>query len=188
MIASTEIPVDLEARQAGDPLYRRQGEPIRLGPVQWRETRTTAEGEPDKMVVKSSVKDEMPRWSARFVTAALPREIVDNSTPLQIWEGTVLDIDPTNAVMRVVLDAKIGQIPRHTAEIDLQWVSEQDHDLLRNGAIFYLTLYKRTKPTVENSQELRFRRRPAWSSTQLKRIDHDAAALRSKMKVLPSAR
>jgi hypothetical protein len=67
--------------------------------------------------------------------------------------------------MRVSLEAKMVPIPRHQAEIDLEWVAEQDQDLVRPGAIFYLTLFKRTKRgSVENAQELRFRRRPAWSS------------------------
>ena len=65
--------------------------------------------------------------------------------PLQIWEGTVLDINRAAGVMQVLLDAKIGQMPRHTGEIDLEWVDDQDQDLVRPGAVFYLTLFKRTK-------------------------------------------
>jgi hypothetical protein len=118
---------------------------------------------------------------------ALP-EISADSTPLQIWEGTVVEVDRSAGVMQVLLDAKIGQMPRHTGEIELQWVAEQDQDLLRPGAVFYLTLFKRTKRgSVENSQELRFRRRPAWSSAQLKKIQQDAATLLSKMTALPSS-
>jgi hypothetical protein len=72
-------------------------------------------------------------------------------------------------------------------EIDLEWVAEQDQDLVRPGAVFYLTLFKRTKRgSVENAQELRFRRRPAWSSGQLKQIEQDAARLLAKMKPLPT--
>lgn len=109
-----------------------------------------------------------------------------DSTPLQIWEGTVFEVD--HMVMRVLLDAKMGQVPRHTAEIDLEWVSDQDKDLVRPGAVFYLTLFKRTKRgSVENSQELRFRRRPSWSPIQLKRIEDAATKLVAKMKALPTA-
>ncbi len=90
--------------------------------------------------------------------------------------------------MQVLLDAKIGQMPRHTGEIDLEWVSEQDQDLVRPGAVFYLTLFKRTKHgSIENSQELRFRRRPSWTVAQLKQIEEDAATLLSKMKTLPTS-
>lgn len=110
-----------------------------------------------------------------------------NSTPLQIWEGTVVEVDRTTGTMQVLLDAKMGQMPQHTGEIEIKWVDEQDQDLVRPGAVFYLTLFKRTKPSVENAQELRFRRRPAWSATQIEQIERDAIMLRSKMKACPVA-
>lgn len=106
-----------------------------------------------------------------------------DATPLQIWEGTVLEVDDTAQVMHVLLDAKMGDVPRHTGDIDLEWVAEQDRDLVQPGAVFYLTLFKRTtRGSVQNSQELRFRRRPAWSPAQIKQVERDAAMLRSKMK------
>jgi len=99
----------------------------------------------------------------------------------------VVEVDNPARVMRVSLEAKMEPIPRHMAEIDLEWVTEQDQDLVRPGAVFYLTLFKRTKRgSVENAQELRFRRRPAWSSGQLQQIEHDAAMLLAKMKPLPT--
>lgn len=120
---------------------------------------------------------------------ALPATASADSTPLQIWEGTVIEVDNNSRVMRVMrvsLDSKMGAIPRHVGEIDLEWVAEQDQDLVRPGAVFYLTLFKRTKRgSVENAQELRFRRRPAWSAAQLRRVEQEAAMLLSKMKPLP---
>lgn len=116
-----------------------------------------------------------------------PTYVSANSTPLQIWEGTVVDVDRAAGTMQVLLDAKIGQMPQHTGEIDLEWVDDQDQDLVRPGAVFYLMLFKRTKPSVENAQELRFRRRPAWSASQIEQIERDAAMLRSKMKARPVA-
>ncbi len=111
-----------------------------------------------------------------------------DSIPLQIWEGTVIQLDDVAGSMHVMLNAKIGQVPRHTADINLEWVTDQDKDLIRPGAIFYLTLFKRTKRgSIENSQELRFRRRPSWSESQLKRIDKDSSKLLIKMKELPQA-
>ena len=118
--------------------------------------------------------------------AMVPREVSANSTPLQIWEGTVLEVNRAASVMQVLLDAKIGQIPRHTGEIELEWVSDQDQDLVCPGAVFYLTLFKRSKRgSIENAQELRFRRRPSWSAAQLKQIEEDAAMLLSKIKRCP---
>ena len=89
--------------------------------------------------------------------------------------------------MQVLLEAKIGQMPRHTGEIELDSVSPQDQDLVRPGAVFYLTLYKRTIPSVENIQELRFRRRPSWSAAQLTQVERDSSMFLSKMKAPPSA-
>lgn len=105
------------------------------------------------------------------------------STPIQIWEGTVIEVDHANRNMKVMLDAKMEEIPKHTGEIDLEWVAEQDEDLVRPGGVFYLTLFKRTKRgSIENVQELRFRRRPSWSTEQIKQVNKDAEMLLSKMK------
>jgi len=107
---------------------------------------------------------------------------------IQLWEGCVLSLDLQNEVMNVLLSAKIGQVPEHTAEISLQWVADQDRDLVQPGAVFYLTLFKQLRRgSVQNSQELRFRRRPAWSRQQIERIQVDAAMIRSKLKARPIA-
>ncbi|MCM8622918.1 MAG: hypothetical protein NFW16_14575 [Candidatus Accumulibacter sp.] len=111
-----------------------------------------------------------------------------DASVIQIWEGRVLSVDLQSDVMSVLLSAKIGQVSDHTAEIDLQWVADQDRDLVQPGAVFYLTLFKRLRRgSIENAQELRFRRRPAWSRQQIQRIQTDAAMLRSKMKARPIA-
>lgn len=109
-----------------------------------------------------------------------------DASPLQIWEGRVLSVDSARRVMEVLLSAKL--IPDHTGEIDLEWVSEQDADLVRPGAVFYLTLYKRWKrTTVENSQELRFRRMPSWTKGQLQQVQQDTRMLLSKVRAAPIA-
>lgn len=115
--------------------------------------------------------------------------IMADTVPLQIWEGTVLSVDPDEGIISTQLVAKIGEVARHTADISFEWISEQDKELVQPGAIFYLTLYKRTKlaGSIENSQELRFRRRPSWSSMELKRIDKRASTLLAKMTSLPIA-
>ena len=107
---------------------------------------------------------------------------------IQLWEGRVLEVDLQNELMQVLLTAKIGQIPEHSAEIELQWVSEQDRDLVVAGAVFYLTLYKQTRRgSIKNSQELRFRRRPAWSKQQVQKIYADADLILAKMQSRPIA-
>jgi len=116
-------------------------------------------------------------------------ETQSDTSPLQIWEGRVLCIDHENKSMEVRLSAKMAQMPDHTGEISLEWVSEQDMDLVRPGAVFYLSLYKRLlgphRGTVENAQELRFRRQPNWTKNQLKQVDIDAQMLLSKVRSSP---
>ena len=86
--------------------------------------------------------------------------------------------------MQVLLSAKKGAIPEHTGTISLRSVAEQDADLVKPGAVFYLTMFNQTKRggTIVNSQELQFRRRPNWSKSQLERIDERAEKFISKMK------
>lgn len=108
---------------------------------------------------------------------------------IQVWEGTVLSVDRESQSMLTKLHAKIGDIPDHSGEIDLEWVADQDADLVCPGAVFYLTLYKKRKRggTIENSQELRFRRRPSWSRQQIDLIDATAERLLSKLKASADA-
>ena len=133
-----------------------------------------------------SVDTQREFAASKVVANDLPESRADVA-PLVVWEGIVVKVDEKARVIQVQLDAKIGQMPRHTADIDFGSIAPQDQELVRPGAVFYLTLYKRARPSVENIEELRFRRRPSWSRTQLGRIDKDASEILSKMKALPTA-
>jgi hypothetical protein len=114
----------------------------------------------------------------------------DDAAVLQIWEGTVLDVDMKHQLMRAQLRAKQpGQMEDHVGDIHFEWVTEQDLQLIRPGAVFYLTLYKTRRPggTLVNSQELRFRRLPAWTQSQLAQVDAMAEAMMKKIKARPVA-
>lgn len=186
---STDVPMALGSDLAGDPASRGQGEPIRVKPVERLVSGTTAAWDPDLPYDTALARSEVPKrtFAAPMASALVPREVSANSSPIQVWEGTVIAVNRPAGVMQIQLDAKIGQLPRHTGEIDLEWVDDQDEDLVRPGAVFYLTLFKRTKPSVENAQELRFRRRPSWSAAQLKQIEKEAAMILSKMKSLSTS-
>jgi hypothetical protein len=81
-------------------------------------------------------------------------EVSADSTPIQIWEGTVIEVDRLAGVMQVLFDAKMGKVPRHTAEIELEWVSDQDLDLVLPGAVFYLTLFNAAIQTRRQSRRI----------------------------------
>lgn len=116
---------------------------------------------------------------------------VPRTAPIQIWEGRVVSVDRKKGIMEVLLSAKFGEVPDHTGEISLEWVVEQDAGLVVPGAIFYWTLYKETKRgSISNSQELRFRRLPSWSRTQIENMRVEAekilARIRSQDQANPS--
>jgi hypothetical protein len=128
----------------------------------------------------------LPRVPTLAALAGRPLGISADSAVMEIWEGVVLNVDFDARWMDVTLEAKTTQIPLHTGRIDLEWVTDQDMDLLRPGAVFYLTLYRQSiQGTIRNAQELRFRRRPGWSKEQLDKVAHDAAAISGKLKARP---
>lgn len=189
MTSLTDFPMSLELFQPVDPVLRRQGKAKNLKPVMLQVSRTTANWNTDFPEGTALARSGAPQrtFAAPMANASVLRVVRADSAPIQVWEGTVLTVDQAAGVMQVLLEAKIGQMPRHTGEIELDSVSPQDQDLVRPGAVFYLTLYKRTIPSVENVQELRFRRRPSWSAAQLTQIERDASMFLSKMKALPTA-
>jgi len=103
---------------------------------------------------------------------------------IQIWEGKILDVDNVELSMNVILKDINGSAPDHSMDISMEWVSEQDYDLVKLGAVFYLTLYKETKRgSIRNSQELRFRRLPSWSKSQLDSFNEKATQLLKRFSV-----
>lgn len=173
----------------GDPRLSRQEEKRKLEPIEDLHRVTTwAQG--DELLETIALKrtfSERKFYSPPVAKRVLPSDVRVSSTPLQVWEGTVLEVDFEKQSMEVLLTPTMGKGSRHTGEIELEWVSQQDLDLVAPGAVFYLTLFKRSLPSVENAQELRFRRMPAWSAAQIKKIKEAAAALESKIKDLPLA-
>ena len=100
------------------------------------------------------------------------------AAPIEVWEGEVKSVDYDAQMMYVYLRSKFTQAPDHSGEIALEWITDQDKDLVRPGAVFYWTLYKETRRgSIRNSQELRFRRLPSWSKNQLQRIEAEASKL-----------
>lgn len=103
--------------------------------------------------------------------------------PIEIWEGTVESIE--DDVMCCILVAKIDRsMDRHIVQIDLEFVSDQDKALVKPGAVFYLTISRivRKSGVVEKQQNLRFRRDPLWTASQIRNLERQVDVLESKVK------
>lgn len=109
---------------------------------------------------------------------------IQNTKPIQIWEGVVLAVDWQKSQISAKLRARIGHFPEHTANFSFEWIPDQDMDLVVPGAVFYLTLFRKLKRgSIENSQELRFRRLPSWSNMQVRKVYEAADVLEKGMKI-----
>lgn len=117
------------------------------------------------------------------------RQVMPSTMPVQLWEGVVKALDASSLAMQVILTDKLGGLEDHAAEISLEWVSDQDKDLIRPGAVFYLTLYKEISPggTCRNSQELRFRRLPNWTKREVEAVSVEASSLLGQFRPKPLA-
>lgn len=184
----TNMPVLSKWASVGSVALGPQGEARNFAPVE-KTPGTTRVVDLDTKPVTSLNVIGVPQksYESPMTRSAYASDVNANSVPMQIWEGTVVEVDRESDTMQVLLDAKMGQSPQHTAEIELRWVDDQDQELVRPGAVFYLTLFMRTKPSVENAQELRFRRRPTWTSSQIEQIERDAAELQLKIQTAPLA-
>ena len=172
-----------------------QASPILLAPkLEYRDASTgmgsylSREQQPSNMLTLQPPNGAQRFYSPPMVNALVDTPIDQDSTPLQVWEGVVKEVDRDAQTMQVVLTPRMFIDEPHTADIELQWVTEQDQDLVRPGAVFYLTLFKRTsRGSISNSQELRFRRFPSWTKSQIGEIDKQAGLLLSKMRASPVA-
>lgn len=136
-------------------------------------TPRTTQGNAEKM---GGTKSALRKVGIAPVEAARRPAPGVHSIPIQIWEGTVIDVDCKAGTIEAMLDAKLGSLPRHAATIAFDWIPAQDYPLVAPGAVFYLTLYRETeRSSIRNAQEIRFRRLPSWSKAHLKRISNDAA-------------
>ena len=169
--------------------YDYQIEPSKLRAVEVHQGSTAGLAFKDATSAVTSESQLTKEFLPPIPAKAMETSVGSDASVIQLWEGRVLTVDEVNETMQVLLSAKIGQVPDHTGEIELQWVAEQDRDLVKPGAVFYLTLYRQLRRgSVKNAQELRFRRRPTWSNHQLQQIQKDTEMILSKMKAKPLAK
>lgn len=145
--------------------------------------------------VRSTVAEIPPKHNHGFTkgvsqaASRMPRvssQVTAYTAPIAVFEGTVRSVDRAAEVMYVTLTSKTRDVSDHAADISFAWVNPQDLDLIAPGAVFYLSLYKeRRGGTIRNTEELRFRRMPAWTRTQIARVRDDAERLYSKLQARP---
>ena len=100
---------------------------------------------------------------------------------IHLWEGRVLSVDTKDNCMNALLVSETDNMEDHKATFSLEWVPDQDIDLVIPGAIFYLIMYKeKYRGTIKNSQELLFQRLPKWSHSQISQISNKSKILFSK--------
>lgn len=166
-----------------------QGVREKMSPVELRDPKTIAVADGDLCSAPKSVASEKS-----YVVPRIPDErfgaIAADAAVLQIWEGTVVSVDDEEKQITARLRARRCEAPDHVGQIGFEWISDQDRELVSVGAVFYLTMFKKRKRggTIENSQELRFRRLPSWTRSQLEAIDRLAAEILLKAKTKPLAK
>lgn len=136
--------------------------------------------------LEASVKPDLPREPAlsevvsavasppskrQFVEPAVwpvPAPEKERFLALQRWEGTVLDSNEETFLARLHDLSSDG--PDEEVELLMEDVPVEDRPLVERGAVFYWSIGHLVKPSGERPRvsNLRFRRLPVWSASELK--------------------
>ena len=96
------------------------------------------------------------------------------------WEGIVDEVLEDEGIFVALLrDLTAGEIyPSETVEIPIEDVSDDDRELLRQGAVFYLTMGRSLRGgRWELFGRMAFRRLPDRTPADLRRIEERARSL-----------
>jgi hypothetical protein len=98
---------------------------------------------------------------------------------LQQWEGVVTEVSKEGftAILRDLTNRKN---PEERAEFGLDQIDPPDHKLVIPGAVFYWWVGYRDAPTGTRwtVSTIRMRRLPAWSRSDMRRIERDVEDFR----------
>jgi len=97
---------------------------------------------------------------------------------VQMWEGSVTEVGEESFYARLLDKTRQMKIDTEEAEIPLSEVDDGDRVLVKEGAIFYLTIKRRIvsgSGRQETSSNIVFRRMPKWHRSTL-----DAAKTEAK--------
>jgi hypothetical protein len=107
-------------------------------------------------------------------------ELQENFLVLQDWEGVVETIDAGTFTARLRDRTNNEAYAAEKAELPMADISNDDQELVRSGAIFYLTIGRLTRANGRQDRlgRLVFRRLPGWTASTLLRAEQRAERLR----------
>lgn len=112
-----------------------------------------------------------------LVHPTFPKDTEGIFTPRQRWEGIVSNVGDETFEARLI--DKTGASDDEIVELPLDVVSRPDMSLVSAGAIFYLGVGYRDRPSGQRERlsVIRFRRLPAWSARELQSAAEQAEQL-----------
>lgn len=152
------------------PMFKYLGNP-QLGSSSFQEDRN----DETKLLIKEGYIDFIFEKEKDFK--------LDNFVSLQKWEGYVLKVlDDNYILVRLVNLTDPGQ-PDEEAEIPIQELSFEDHELIEPGAVFYWNIgyLDRTSGQRERNSVIRFRRLPRWEAEDIEKAKVEAKRIRKKL-------
>lgn len=127
-----------------------------------------------------------PDVGSSSVTANLPNFVSptprlgrakEHFNALQKWVGVILSVE--RDVFAARLTPVVGEGPDQEAEIYLNEIVEEDHDLIQPGAVFYWSIGYLDRPSGRvRASVIRFRRLPAFTNTDIEAAHATASELR----------
>jgi len=98
---------------------------------------------------------------------------------LQDWEGIVETVGDENFTARLRDLTNEENYPSEIAELPIEDISDDDQELLKVGAVFYLTVGRSIRPNGRQQRfgRIVFRRLPGWTSSTLHRAEKRAKRL-----------
>ncbi len=99
---------------------------------------------------------------------------------LQQWEGVVSTNPSGDEFVAVLRDRTKPDMPEEQGTVSLDHVSESDRSLVVPGGVFYWSIGYEDTPsgTRRTVSMIRFRRLPAWTRGDMRRIDRDIERFR----------
>ena len=145
-------------------------------------------GNPQSQDIQVELKNKTEYIDKEMVVLPELRSITKSRTQsdfvsLQKWEGVVTDIREDFFTARLI--NLTNNAPDETAEFPLEEISEDDHPLLKEGAIFYWNIGYRNKYSGQRERVslVRFRRLPVWQKDEINAAQKEAENLLEILKM-----